>query len=341
MMARENLMLYNVLNQEVIFQEYFCNLLREKSFMKKFLDFIGQKNGILKNETIQYHHFHTEYPLHIKEKSFGRADIFLDLGDKKIIFEVKNKVYTSLTENQPHNYLNYLERIVESTDFNACLIFIIPKNYAHKKEIYKKWKEHSNINIDIQLFYWENFVLTLKDEENVFVKEFYKFCLYWFELNPMCLTKAEIALLNFKGSSMELIKNETLPNLMAKLELAVIKIGKYFQWEQDFIEGGYTTGCNYTKKIKNYQLYIGIVYDMWEKYDQPINIYISDAKDFSKEFILPQIETLEFDVYESKESSNFDDFFAYVVKLNFKIDAENYEEKMKDVIQKILNQLKQ
>lgn len=331
-------MLYNVLNQEVIFQEYFCNLLREKSFMKKFLDFIEQKNGILKNENIEYKNFHTEHPLILKNKTYGRADIFLDLGNKKIIFEVKNKVYTTLTDKQPQDYLNYLAAV--NTDFNACLMFLIPKNYAHKEKIYQEWNPYPREEIDKQLFYWEDFVLTLKDEENVFVQAFYEFSLYWFDLNPMQLINKEKALLNFKGNSMELIKNETLASLMAKLELAVIKIGQYFQWKQDFIETGYTTGCNYTKKIKNYQLYIGIVYDMWEQYDQPINIYISDEKDFSKKFTLPQIEILEFEIYESKEDSNFDNFFAYVVKLNFKIDEENYEEKMKDIIQKIVTQLK-
>lgn len=339
-MARENLMLYNVLNQEVIFQEYFCNLLREKSFMKKFLDFIEQKNEILKNKNIEYKNFHTEHPLILKNKTYGRADIFLDLVDKKIIFEVKNKVYTTLTDNQPRNYLNYLEKTVKSPDFNACLMFLIPKNYAHKETIYQKWDPYPKEEINKQLFYWEDFVLTLKDEENVFVKAFYEFCLYWFDLNPINLTKEEIKLLNFKGSSMECINNVTLPKLMAKLELAVIKIGQHFQWQQDFEQEGYVTGCIYTKKMKNYQLYIGINYDMWGQYTQPINIYISDAKDFSKEFILPQIETLEFNIYESKEDSNFDNFFAYAVKLDFKIEDENYEEKMKDVIQKVVKQLK-
>ena len=332
-------MLYNVLNQEVIFQEYFCNLLREKSFMKKFLDFIEQKNGILKNEKIEYKNFHTELPLILENITYGRADIFLDLSDKKIIFEVKNKVYTTLTDKQPQEYLNYLAAV--NTDFNACLMFLIPRNYAHKETIYQKWNQYSKEEINKQLFYWEDFILTLKDEENDFVKAFYKFGLYWLDLNPMQLTNEEKALLNYTGNSMKCINNENLPRLMAKLELAVIKMGQYFQWKQEFIEAGYTTGCNYTKKIKNYQLYIGIVYDMWEQYDQPINIYISDEKDFSKKFTLPQFETLEFEIYESKEDSNFDNFFAYVVKLNFKIDEEKYEEKMKDVIQKIVNQLKQ
>lgn len=308
--------------------------------MKKFLDFIEQKNAILKNESIEYKNFYTEHPLILKNKTYGRADIFLDLGDKKIIFEVKNKIYTTLTNKQPQDYLTYLKKSTKNTNFNIFLIFLIPKNYAHQDKIYQEWSSYPREEIAKQLFYWEDFILTLRDEDNSFVKAFYEFGLYWFDLNPMQLTNKDKELLNFKGNSMELVKNETLASLMAKLEFAVIKIGQYFQWKQDFMETGYITGCNYTKKIKNYQLYIGIVYDMWEQYNQPINIYISNAKDFSKEFTLPQIDALEFDAYNSKEDSNFDNFFAYVVKLHFKIDEENYEEKMKDVIQKIVTQLK-
>ncbi|KHG33892.1 PD-(D/E)XK nuclease family protein [Sulfurospirillum sp. MES] len=340
-MSRKNFILYNVLNQEVIFQEYFCNLLNEKSFMKKFLDFIEQKNEILKNEIVEHHHFSTEYPLEFKAKSFGRADIFLKLDTKNIIFEVKNKVYTSLTENQPRNYLNYLKRTVKNTDFNTCLMFLIPRDYAHKEVIYQEWGNYSKEEIDQQLFYWEDFVLTLKDEENVFVKAFYEFCLYWFELNPIHLTKKEIALLNFKGNSMKLIGDETLPTLLSKLELAVVNIGRTMQWEQYRADkGGYTFGYNWTKKIKSYQLFMGMDYDLWKEFKQPINIYISQAKDSSQEFEKPKIDTLEFVTYKLKGDSNADDFFAYVVKLDFKIDEEHYEEKIKDVMRKITQHLK-
>jgi len=338
-MTRKNLMLYNVLNQEVVFQEYFCNLLRQKGFMKKFLDFIGRKNEILRHDNIQYHHFYTEYPLQCKEENFGRADIFVNLAEKKIIFEVKNKVYTSLTNNQPHTYLTYLKKTVKNVDFNTCLLFLIPKNYAHKETIYQRWNKQPE-QIEKQIFYWEDFVLTLKDEEDAFVKAFYEFCLYWFDLYPLHLNHQEIELLNLKGNLMELMHNTSFPDLMQKLELTTIKIGRHFQWEQDFMKGGYVSGCNYTKKIHHYQLYVGIVYDMWKQYDQPINIYISDAKEYSKEFVLPSMDSLTFNIYESKGDSNFDDFFAYVVQLNFTIDEENYEEKMKAAIEKIINHLK-
>lgn len=110
-MSLEKSILLNVLNQEVVFEEYFCNLLKEEKFFNKFIDFISSKNDILKNKNINYKMFYTEYNLQIKEKNFGRADIYLDLDSEKIIFEIKNKVYTDLTPNQPGMYLDYLKKV--------------------------------------------------------------------------------------------------------------------------------------------------------------------------------------------------------------------------------------
>ena len=53
-MSIEKNILINVLNQEVVFEEYFCNLLKEEKFFNKFIEFIGSKNDILKNKNINY-----------------------------------------------------------------------------------------------------------------------------------------------------------------------------------------------------------------------------------------------------------------------------------------------
>lgn len=341
-MARENFILYNVLNQEVIFEEYFCNLLSRESFLKKFLDFIATKNDILKNEDIKYKFFDTEKILQIKNESYGRADIFLDLGDKKIIFEVKNKVYTSLTENQPQNYLKYLKSTVKNInqdkDYNSYLMFLIPKNYNHINEIHQKWKNYSDV--DKQLFYWEDFVKILKDDTDVYIKAFYDFCVYWFDLEKIHFEKDELALLNFEGNNMELIKNETLPSLMSKLELMVIRIGESLKWEQSKADKGeYTSGFTYTKRIKSYQVSVGIDYDMWQQYNQPINVCISNTKDTSKSFDLPWMDSIEFITYEFLENNNFDGFFGFVVKLDFTIEDAEYEEKMKNILKIIIGAL--
>ena len=145
---RKNMILYNVLNQEVVFEEYFCNLLGIEKFRDLFLDLIAQKNKILTGEDIQYHYFDTEVVLKKKDKDYGRADLFLKLQDKEFIFEIKNKDWTSLTKNQPVGYLEYLE------SRNEHLFFLIPKGYKHKDQIYKRWKDFDKY--ENQIFYWQD-----------------------------------------------------------------------------------------------------------------------------------------------------------------------------------------
>ena len=57
---RENMILYNVLNQEVVFEEYFCNLLRIDCFRDIFISFIAKKTEILNDLIIKYEDFDTE-----------------------------------------------------------------------------------------------------------------------------------------------------------------------------------------------------------------------------------------------------------------------------------------
>jgi hypothetical protein len=263
--------------------------------------------------------------LQIKNRRYGRADIFLDLGDKKIIFEVKNKVYATLTDNQPKKYLEYLKATVKDGNYNSHLMFLIPKNYAFKEKIRQSWKNYSDV--DKQLLYWEDFVKTLKDETDAHVKAFYDFCVYWFDLGQIHFTEDE----------MELMKDKSLlvPSLMAKLELMVIRIGTSLGWKW---WGTEYPGFYYTKIIKPYELFVGIDYDAWEKYNQPINIFICHTTD--TEFDPPSIEGVEFDAYERTDDENFYGYFAYVVKLEFSFEDEDYEEKLKNILEILINYYK-
>lgn len=344
-MSIEKNILINVLNQEVVFEEYFCNLLKEEKFFNKFIEFIGSKNDILKNKNINYKMFYTEYNLQIKKEKFGRADIFLDLGSEKIIFEIKNKVYTNLTPNQPEMYLDYLKK-VNKKNFDSFLLFIFPKRYAHEELLHEKWSKKSYYykeNIKNHVFYWEDFVKTLKNEENPFVKAFYEFCVYWFDMESVTFTKDEKnKIINSKGYSLKIIENETIPTLLSKIEKCLIRIGSdKLKWEQIRSEiGSYISGHSFFKKINSYNLVLGLDYDMWSKFNQPINIYISNYKDSSQHFEKPNIDDVNFEIFEIKENTTWNDFFAYVVQLDFSIDDENFEDKVIELIKKIQNNLK-
>lgn len=344
-MSLEKSILLNVLNQEVVFEEYFCNLLKEEKFFNKFIDFISSKNDILKNKNINYKMFYTEYNLQIKEKNFGRADIYLDLDSEKIIFEIKNKVYTDLTPNQTGMYLDYLKK-VNKKKFDTFLLFILPKRYAHEELLHDRWSKksyHYKENIKNHIFYWEDFVKTLKGEDNPFVKAFYEFCIYWFDMESITFTKEEKnQIINLKGNSLEIIENETIPTLLVKIEKCLIRIGSdKLKWEQISSEkGAYISGHSYSKKINSYTVVLGLDYDMWSKFKQPINIYISNYKDSSQHFEKPNIDDISFEIFEIKENSTWNDFFVYVVQLDFSIDDENFEDKIIELIKRIEKTLK-
>lgn len=288
--------------------------------------------------------FYTEHNLQIKEKNFGRADIFLDLGSKKIIFEIKNKVYTDLTAKQPEMYLDYLKK-VNKEKFDTFLLFILPKRYVHEELLYDRWSKKSYYykeNIKNHVFYWEDFVKTLKDEDNLFVKAFYEFCIDWFDMKSITFTNEEKnQIINLKGNSLEIIENETIPTLLVKIEKCLIRIGSdKLKWEQISSEkGAYISGHSYSKKINSYNLVLGLDYDMWREFKQPINIYIS-YKDTSQDFNEPNIDDIKFEKFEIKENSTWDKFFAYVVQLDFSIDDENFEDKIIELIKRIEKTLK-
>lgn len=79
---------------------------------------------------------------------------------------------------------------------------------------------------------------------------------------------------------------------------------------------------------------------MWSKFNQPINIYISNYKDSSQHFEKPNIDDVNFEIFEIKENTTWNDFFAYVVQLDFSIDDESFEDKVIELIKKIQNNLK-
>ena len=170
----------NVLNQEIVFEEYFCNLLYFDSFRNLFIDFINNKNKLLdKKNIIKYKYFNTEVKLN---NDNGRADLFLKIKDtnEEFIFEIKNKVYTNLTTNQPNSYLNYLN------SKHSNLFFLIPGGYKHKDEIIARWKDYNNVSN--QILYWEDFINKITEsniyKDNTEINMFYKFCLYWFVYCP-------------------------------------------------------------------------------------------------------------------------------------------------------------
>lgn len=333
---RENIVLFNVLNQEVIFEEYFCNLLRIDDFRQIFIDFINEKNNILDGENIEYTHFNTEV---ILDNQHGRADLFLNIDDnKKFIFEIKNKDYTSLTPNQPQSYLNYLRNThKDGVNFNKHLFFLIPKNYQHKDKLHKQWKEFDDK--ENQIFYWQDLIYKVKanklEKQYVEIQMFCEFCEYWFNIKPINFSEDEKKLFNPKGQKVSDFKNLSVPILIQKLESVVRNIGS----NAGMKEGKSSSGFFYSMKIRDYEIWFGIDYDIWEDKGTPLSILIQNHKNGYGNFEL-ELSGIELEKFAYNETSASEQYFGYIVNVDDEVGSDSYQKTVVDIIHQIKNQLK-
>lgn len=317
MFYREDFILYNVLNKEMAFQEYFCNLLKYEEFRSLFLEFAKINNNL----EVLYKNFTTEK---ILSNNYGRADLFLKLDEKlEFIFEIKNKCYTPLTQNQPDGYLKYLGNNINK------LFFIIPKNYLYIEEIEKNFK--SSDMIFNQILYWEDFIELLRDRKifniNVEIEMFYEFCLYWFNLRTIKFTVEE----------KDLLMNKEIPILLEKIEETIDNIGRNCGMKVD----NNTIGYNYSIEVNDYIIYLGTDYERWKKYDEPISISIGNKKDGFKEFELDLDIEMEVTLYEA--TNKIFRQVLYFVRLEKNImdetNSNNFVEYIKNKIKELKEKL--
>jgi len=330
MYHRESIILYNVLNQEVVFQEYFCNLLQFPNFRNLFIDFINEHNCILKKEDIKYNNFNTEI---ILPNNCGRADLSLKINNDEFIFEIKNKCYTTLTTNQPNSYLLHLNKK------NENLYFLIPKKYAHKEELKNIWKEFNEYNnIEQQIFYWEDFITKMTTSKiynkHLEINFFYEFCLYWFDMEIIKFTKEEKMILTNNKNKTSDFTNKSIPSALKKIEAIINNIGSNSDMKID----NDTVGYNYSKKINDYVIYFGIDYDIWESQGIPLSILIQNHKVDYNDFELELNGVLLEKIYynETKDSPQQ---VGYRVINNNELGNDDFQDNTKRLIAKILEQI--
>lgn len=325
MNRKRGMILYNVLNQEVVFEEYFCNLLQFSEFKNLFLDFVN-----IENKNIEYENFNTEVVL---SNEYGRADLFLKVEKNIFIFEIKNKCYTALTKNQPNGYLKYLEYK------NKQLYFLVPRQYEHIDKINKRWEDHKNYNdSSIQILFWEDFINML-EKSNIFnnkieIKYFYDFCLYWFNMEVIKFTNEEKRILNNKDSKMENLIDISIPRFIEKLEHIITNIGDNSSMKKD----SNAISINYSKTIGNYIIYFGIDYDMWEKENQPLTLTIQNNANNFKEFDL-KIDNENLIPITYEETNISESQFAYLIKLKTNLGNDDFQEIVEEHIKNITKSL--
>ena len=325
---RHNIALYNVLNQEVVFEEYFCNLLQFDDFRDLFIDFINEQSFIkFDKNKIKYYDFNTE----VKIEDDGRADLFLNYENQEYIFEIKNKDRTNLTPNQPKGYLKYLE--------NQNLFFLIPRNYKHKIDIIDRWQDYcNNENIENHIFYWEDFIRMLEKsgihKKYTEIKIFYDFCSYWFNIELIEFSNIEKEILK-KGYIVNDFKNKTIPVMLQKLESIIDNIAENCKLKKDNDVIGY----NYSLEIKQYILYIGINYELWNEIGMPISIEIQNKELDYQEFDL-ELNGINLNTKLYQETATTDKQFSLYVDLVYSIDNRIFQEETTNLILNIIEQLK-
>jgi len=310
---RENIILFNVLNNETVFTDYFCNLLSIDTFRNLFIEFIFNKKI-----EYQYSAFDTEKVL----GKYGRIDLMLQSGKDEFLFEVKNKDFTCLTDNQPQGYLTYLK---EKNINETHLFFLIPKTYKHKNEIYTNWNNQIDTNfVRNQMFYWEDFLQKIKEskicDDEIAIKLFYEFCEYWFNLR----------ITEIKEVEMKLIKNPLVPSLMNKL----VEITDRIMIEQNFKFDNNLLGYLYSKTFGDYIVCFGIEYEIWEKEGLPLSILILNNSDDVTEFNFI-IENINYKSFHFAATSKNDEQFCYFIHFDKEIGDKGYEYEVKNVLEKI------
>ena len=249
---------------------------------------------------------------------------------EEFIFEIKNKVYTNLTTNQPNSYLNYLN------NKHSNLFFLIPRGYKHKDEIIARWKDYNNVSN--QILYWEDFINKITEsniyKDNTEINMFYKFCLYWFDMKTIEFNEEENKLFNDKGIKMNDFTNTSIPTMIQKLEALVNNIGSHTNMKID----NDTVGYNYSKIIKDYIIYFGVDYNSWENNDIPLSIVIQSVKNNHQEFKL-NLKNINTKTELSEETSNSIRQFSYIVKLNDTVGSKSFQENTIKLIFNVLKQL--
>jgi len=318
MKRREDMILFNVLNLEVVFEEYFCNLLQFDIFRNLFLDFVG-----IADKNIKYENFSTET---ILSNECGRADLFLQTENETFIFEIKNKCYTELTINQPNKYIEYLNYKSE------YLLFLIPEGYKHTNKINESWREDDKFNgHEIQILFWEDFINKIRVskiyENKIEIKQFYDFCLYWFNMEIIKFTNEEHNFLQKEGRRMI---NISVPKFIEKLEYIIGNIGENSNMKKD----ANAVAINYSKVINDYIIYFGIDYDIWDKDNEPLTLIIQNHSNNFERFDL-KIENEVLLPIEYEETNISEKQFAYLVKLKSDLGNDDFQSEIKKQIKHI------
>lgn len=311
----------DILSYENNVSSLLVNLSNYDLFKKELVAFLGLE---LDYKNVE---MYTEVDLRVEKNHFGRIDIMIyDNEEDEYLVENKITNYRSLTKNQEEEgYLDY----IKSNKNAKKLIFLLPKNYEHIKNIQSMRDNNEN---KLVIKYWQDFVKHFKQsgiyELNPFIRELIDFLEDWFVSNRVKFSYNEIKII--KNDKDVMMNDAKIATIMKKLIKIVedINIKREPRKKADEYGGyGYKIDNNKYNLHQDMFVWYGIDYDIWEKYGSPLMIWVNDV-DGIKE-VLNNDKFLDYH-YDGEEALIF--LFENLSSENIK---DEIEEKIAETIDKL------
>ena len=268
-MPRDSNIFYNIVEDENSLTELLCNLLQFKPFMTLFTCLIEEKL-MLHDIAFDYEHIETQNSLGEK----GIPDISVENEGLSLLIECKIEAGTSLTAKQPISYLNSLK--VNAADKTKALVFLIPNDYIHEKELLSRqqkfFKRNKNQRIGFAILYWQEILERLQfsgiAELNPFFQHFNNRLRDWFST----------LIINFSKEEITMLYSKDIPTIYLKMTGVVEevrnKLSKSYKLIREINEHG--TGF-YIKDANGKQiLWFGVWYEYWQQKEYPFVFAVWD-----------------------------------------------------------------
>lgn len=270
---RDNIFL-NVVTLENQTTELLRNFLQFKLFRDIFLSLFLSDNEIV--NSVENEHVITQKYL----QDYGTPDLCIENDSLLVLCEVKIND-TSLTENQPEGYLNFLLSTEQNID--KWLVFIVPRDYRNYQEIEKKYEmfriRNPNQTINTKIITWQEIIRIIEAKKlhacSCFICEFYEFIKSRFESKILEFSKEEVLMLF----------NKQMPKMLLNLFEIVDGVkNKITTYSASTATGKQEYGLYFKNNNGDRILFFGIWYDFWKEYEKPL-CYGVDLKNFDNAII--------------------------------------------------------
>ncbi|MCF7952069.1 MAG: PD-(D/E)XK nuclease family protein [Spirochaetaceae bacterium] len=264
-MSREINIYENLIKNEDTFTEAFVNMLANEDIKNKFISILQIKLNY-NNIDFDYSNIETQFI----NDNYERPDILIK-SDNTIIIENKINPYTILTKNQPEGYIQILNNI-ESKN-KKILIFIVPKEYMHTKELKERYyniNKRFNNNMLFRVLYWEEII---KELERISDQK------YFLDFIKKAKQFANYKIITLKENDLDNINTAEVDSFIKIFEIMEsykkLMFQEKYKIEEEVNEFSYGLHL-IDQNTGDYIIYIGILYDQWRNDGEPLYFGFND-----------------------------------------------------------------